>query len=66
MMPAYYLMGAAVVGIISVLALHETARRPLPGSAPSVSTKAEAHAVLRGVRLAREMDDDYAAMPARV
>src|SRR5579871_2584544 len=45
MMPAYYLMGAAVIGIISVLALHETARRPLPGSAPSVSTKAEAHAV---------------------
>ncbi|CAD6559934.1 Proline/betaine transporter [Paraburkholderia hiiakae] len=64
MMPAYYLMGAAVIGIISVLALHETARRPLPGSAPSVSTKAEAHAVLRGVRLARELDEEYAVANA--
>lgn len=64
MMPAYYLMGAAVVGIVSVLALPETARRPLPGSAPSVSTRAEAHAVLRGVRLARELDDEFATANA--
>jgi len=50
MMPAYYLMGASVIGIISVLALHETARQPLEGSPPSVGSQSEAHAVLRSVR----------------
>jgi MFS transporter, MHS family, proline/betaine transporter len=68
MMPAYYLMGAAVIGIVAVLALHETARRPLPGSAPSVGTRAEAHAVLRGARLARELEEEeqYPAAAVRV
>ncbi|WP_420800161.1 glycine betaine/L-proline transporter ProP [Paraburkholderia tagetis] len=61
MMPAYYLMGAAVIGIVTVVSLRETARKPLPGSAPCVGTKAEAHAVMRGVRVAREMDERYAA-----
>jgi MHS family proline/betaine transporter-like MFS transporter len=57
MMPAYYLMGASVIGIVSVLALHETARQPLKGSPPCVGSRSEAHAVLRGVRQAAEMDD---------
>jgi MHS family proline/betaine transporter-like MFS transporter len=57
MMPAYYLMGASVIGIVSVLALHETARKPLKGSPPSVGSRSEAHAVMRGVRQAAEMDD---------
>ncbi len=43
LMPAYYLMGAAVIGIVSVLALAETARRPLKGSPPAVATRREAH-----------------------
>ncbi|SAL62246.1 general substrate transporter [Caballeronia terrestris] len=58
MMPAYYLMGASVIGIVSVLALHETARKPLKGSPPAVATRAEAHAALRGSRVAAEMDDE--------
>jgi MFS transporter, MHS family, proline/betaine transporter len=57
MMPAYYLMGASVIGIISVLALHETAKKPLKGSPPAVATHSEAHAILRGERVAAEMDD---------
>jgi MHS family proline/betaine transporter-like MFS transporter len=61
MMPAYYLMGASLIGIASVLALRETARKPLLGSGPCVATRAEAHAVLRGVREAAEMDEGYAA-----
>ncbi|MGH8779186.1 glycine betaine/L-proline transporter ProP [Paraburkholderia sp.] len=61
MMPAYYLMGASLIGIASVFALRETARKPLPGSGPSVATHAEAHAVLRGHREAEEMDDAYEA-----
>ena len=60
MMPAYYLMGASLIGIVSVLALRETARKPLPGSGPCVATNAEAHAVLRGHREAEEMDEAYA------
>ncbi|SIT47529.1 hypothetical protein BN2476_580001 [Paraburkholderia piptadeniae] len=47
MMPAYYLMGASLIGIVSVIALRETAGKPLPGSGPSVGTHAEALAVLR-------------------
>ncbi|RQS71230.1 proline/glycine betaine transporter ProP [Burkholderia sp. Bp8963] len=42
MMPAYYLMGASVIGIVSVLALRETAGKPLPGSGPCVSSRMEA------------------------
>ncbi|MFF2651972.1 glycine betaine/L-proline transporter ProP [Streptomyces sp. NPDC058045] len=36
MMPAYYMMAAAVVGGIAVWFMTESAGRPLPGSAPSV------------------------------
>ena len=61
MMPAYYLMAASLIGIVSVLALRETARRPLLGSGPCVGTRAEAHAVLRGEREAEEMDEVYAS-----
>ena len=49
MMPAYYLMGASLIGIVSVIALRETARKPLKGSPPAVASRAEAYAVLRGV-----------------
>lgn len=36
MMPAYYMMAAAVVGGVAVWRMSECAGRPLPGSAPSV------------------------------
>ncbi|WP_405481556.1 glycine betaine/L-proline transporter ProP [Streptomyces sp. NBC_00009] len=36
MMPAYYMMGAAVVGGVAVWFMTESARRPLPGSLPAV------------------------------
>ncbi|MFC9419931.1 MFS transporter, partial [Bacillus mobilis] len=42
MVPAYYLMGAAVLGLISVFFLKETSRKPLNGSMPNVETKEEA------------------------
>ncbi|SAK57103.1 general substrate transporter [Caballeronia catudaia] len=47
MMPAYYLMAASAIGVVSVLALRETARQPLLGSGPCVATKAEALALTR-------------------
>lgn len=45
LMPAFYLMGAAVIGFITVWLTRETAGRPLRGSPPAVATKEEAAAV---------------------
>ncbi|MFM9276068.1 MFS transporter [Pseudarthrobacter sp. NKDBFgelt] len=42
MMPAYYLMATSLVGAVAIYFLKESARRPLPGSMPSVDTQAEA------------------------
>jgi MHS family proline/betaine transporter-like MFS transporter len=42
MMPAYYAMAAALVGVVAVICMTETARRPLDGSPPSVETPEEA------------------------
>ncbi|WP_037851004.1 glycine betaine/L-proline transporter ProP [Streptomyces sp. NRRL S-340] len=42
LMPAYYAMAAALVGVVSVACMKETARRPLAGSPPSVATAEEA------------------------
>lgn len=41
-MPAYYAMAAALVGVISVACMKETAQKPLDGSPPSVETPEEA------------------------
>ncbi|MFJ6697550.1 glycine betaine/L-proline transporter ProP [Streptomyces sp. NPDC091272] len=45
LMPAYYMMAAAVVGGVAVFFMTESARRPLPGSPPSVESEAEARAL---------------------
>ncbi|MDF9813436.1 glycine betaine/L-proline transporter ProP [Streptomyces sp. SPB162] len=42
MMPAYYSMAAALVGVIAVACMKETAQQPLAGSPPAVATDAEA------------------------
>jgi MHS family proline/betaine transporter-like MFS transporter len=47
LVPAYYLMGAAVIGVITMLFVNETARMPLRGSPPAVASEAEARALLR-------------------
>ncbi|WP_432082486.1 glycine betaine/L-proline transporter ProP [Streptomyces sp. WAC 04229] len=41
MMPAYYMMAAAVVGGVAVWFMTESAGRPLPGSAPAVAPGAD-------------------------
>ncbi|GAA2423964.1 glycine betaine/L-proline transporter ProP [Streptomyces macrosporus] len=51
LMPAYYTMAAAFVGVVAVALMKETARRPLEGSPPSVATHEEAR------RLAAEQHD---------
>ncbi|MGO3886455.1 MAG: MFS transporter [Mycetocola sp.] len=40
--PAFYLMATSVAGLIAVFFMRESARRPLPGSMPTVETPDEA------------------------
>ncbi|MFT9315854.1 MAG: glycine betaine/L-proline transporter ProP [Acetobacter orientalis] len=47
LMPAYYLMGAAFIGIITMLSVKETARLPLRGSPPAVANEEEVKALLK-------------------
>jgi len=47
LVPAYYLMGAAVIGVITMLFVRETAGMPLRGSPPAVASEAEARALMR-------------------
>ncbi len=53
MMPAYYMMGAGVIGLITVLRLRETAQKPLSGSSPTVDSHAEAHRLIDRLRKQR-------------
>lgn len=46
MVPAYYTMGAALVGVVAVAVMKETAQQPLDGSPPSVATEEEARAII--------------------
>ena len=48
MAPAFYLAGTSVIGAIAIYFLPESARRPLPGSMPSVDTEAEARELEAG------------------
>ncbi|KUY61176.1 hypothetical protein WS45_05715 [Burkholderia sp. RF2-non_BP3] len=54
------------IGIVSVLALRETARRPLPGSAPCVARRAEAQDLIRrGVDEGRVRDGKFTPVGER-
>lgn len=46
LMPAFYIMFFAALGLVALLAMRETARRPLLGSMPTVETPAEAAALV--------------------
>ncbi len=47
MMPAYYLMVIAVIGLITGLTMKETANRPLKGATPAASDIQEAKEILQ-------------------
>ncbi len=47
LVPAYYLMGAAAIGLVTMLFVRETAGLPLRGSPPAVASQAEARALLQ-------------------
>jgi MHS family proline/betaine transporter-like MFS transporter len=46
LMPAYYMMGAALIGTGAMLTVKETAGMPLRGSPPAVESRAEARQLL--------------------
>lgn len=48
LVPAYYLMAAAGIGLFTMLFVRETAGRPLRGSPPAVTSRSEARALLAG------------------
>ncbi|MEH3117796.1 MAG: glycine betaine/L-proline transporter ProP [Methylorubrum populi] len=48
LVPAYYLMGAATIGLLTMLTVRETAGLPLRGSPPSVANEEEAREVCAG------------------
>ncbi|MEU7107436.1 glycine betaine/L-proline transporter ProP [Streptomyces sp. NPDC046215] len=50
MVPAYYLMAAGAVGLVSAFFLHETAGKPLRGSGPMVETPEQARKLVAGSR----------------
>ncbi|SFM91486.1 MFS transporter, MHS family, proline/betaine transporter [Izhakiella capsodis] len=56
MMPAYYLMAAGLIGVITVFTTRETARKPLHGSAPAVESEAEARNLVQKLRLRRQRE----------
>jgi len=39
-----------VIGLLTVLTLHESARKPLRGSSPAVASEAEAHRLVKKLR----------------
>ena len=47
MMPAFYLMAASVVGLITSFFLPETANRPMRGATPTASSRREAKVLLQ-------------------
>jgi MFS transporter, MHS family, proline/betaine transporter len=48
LMPAYYSTVAALIGMVAVFFMRETARQPLEGSPPAVSTPEEAAGLVAG------------------
>lgn len=46
-MPAYYLMVAALIGLVTAFFMKETANKPLRGDTPNASSKAEAKILLQ-------------------
>ncbi len=51
MVPAYYLMVAGAIGLLSTFFLHETAGRPLRGSGPMVETAEQARRLVARSRI---------------
>ncbi|WP_432535303.1 MFS transporter [Kineococcus arenarius] len=62
--PAFFLMTTSVVGAVGVLFMQESAKRPLPGSMPSVATDEEAHELVLTQDTNPNLDVESLPMPA--
>ena len=71
MVPAVYLMVAAVIGLITSFYLPETANRPLRGDTPTASNPREARALLQQAydrieQTVQEVDEEIAALEEQI
>ncbi|MDQ8033569.1 MAG: glycine betaine/L-proline transporter ProP [Bordetella sp.] len=71
MMPAFYLMGAAVVGLVTSFFLPETANKPLRGDTPNASSRSEAKALLQQAydhieQTVQDVDEEIATLEAQL
>lgn len=69
MMPAYYLMIAAIIGIVTSFYLPETANKPMRGDTPNASDPREAKALLKQAyehieETVSELDEEITEMEA--
>ncbi len=63
--PAFYIMLFAALGLIALLAMRETAKRPLLGSVPTVETPAEAAALVERQETDPLIDTSTMPLPVR-
>lgn len=63
--PAFYLIGAALLGLWSTFGLKETSARPLNGSLPNVDTEREAEELVATQAENRRLDFDLIPLPYR-
>ncbi|BDH45925.1 proline/betaine transporter [Salmonella enterica subsp. enterica serovar Choleraesuis] len=55
MIPAWYLMAAGAIGVVTVFFMRETARKPLHGSAPAVASEEEAERLVEKLAKRQEI-----------
>lgn len=56
--PAFWVILTSVAGFIAIFFLPESARRPLPGGMPTVSSDQEASQLVEGQEANRDLDVD--------
>ncbi len=63
LMPAFYLVAACALGLLSVLGIRETSRRPLNGSMPNVRTPKEAALIVDSQEQHADLDPEELPLP---
>ena len=71
LLPAYYLMVAAVIGIVTSFVIPETANKPLRGDTPNASNEHEAKALLKEAyenieETVSDIEEEISAMEAQL
>jgi len=71
MLPAFYLMVASIIGLVTSLFLPETANRPMRGDTPNASNPREARALLQQAydhieQTVQEVDEEIEALEGQI